>query len=188
MPWTRRPRQSGSRYRDSALNALAFARRLKVDAQNKVDLASTTRICSSKCANAAKIGGVKVHRSGIGRCIEKEICVIERVDDVKLEFNVGFLIEARPFGKTEIHLSESRSIDRVAWEVAERAWRGRRKQSWFERRARKLPRRVPGDVQQVRIEEEHTIRRLEDASGVLEIVKGDPHELRTGIWSNRAEL
>src|SRR5262249_14738310 len=108
-------------YRHSTLKALAFARRLKVDAQNKVDLAAVVSFYPSGSADTAKVRGVKVQR------IKSEIGVIERVEEVKLEFNITFLIEARPFGETEIHLSEPRPSDRVAWEVAERAWRGRRK-------------------------------------------------------------
>src|SRR5262245_42398500 len=177
-----RPRRPGSIVSGIQLFAVsARAWRLEVDAQDEVDLAAPVRLYSPGCVYAAKVGGVKVQR------IESEIGVIERVEEVDFEFYVTSLIEARSFANTEIHLSELRPIDRVAWEVTDRACRGCGKQSSLERRARKHPRRVPGDGHHARIKEEHSVRRLEDAYGVLKVREGTPSELRPNILGELIE-
>src|SRR5262245_40237970 len=94
-----RPQRLGSIVSDIQLFTVsARALHLKVDAQDKVDFARG-RGRPPGGVDAAKVRGVKVQR------IENKIGVIERVEEVDFEFHVTSLIEARPFGETEIHLS-----------------------------------------------------------------------------------
>src|SRR5262249_1541396 len=143
---------------------------LPVHADRETDLSRYGAISIARDpAEACAIEGV----TAVG-----EVLVVERVERDHSEFDVGALLDIGPLDQAEVSLREMRAVERVKREIAECARSRRAENAVLEPSAdQSTGRRVSDDVQQGRINKEHTHRSAEHTDVLLELVERHSNQL-----------